>query len=376
MGRIRVDLPLLLAVLTLMSIGIVIVYSSSWPLGATKYDDAAFFAKRQAFAGVIALCGMLVGAAVAPRRWLGVLLPMLAGSAILLVIVLIPGIGTAAGIARRWIEIGPIRLQAGEPLKFVLVVYLAASLAKKGEAMKRFSVGVLPHVIVPGLAIFLLMLEPDFGTAAMLAAVTLIMLFVGGARVGYLAGAVIALIPVGAVLIASSPYRMRRILAFLDPWAHRYDIGYQITESLMTLGSGGATGLGLGAGKQKLFFLPAAHTDFAFAVVGEELGFVGVLVVLTAFAVILWRGARAAMKHTDAFRAFLALGITTLLVLQAVLNVAVVLGVVPTKGLTLPFISYGGSSLMISGFLAGVLLRLCGEVPQGRFGVEKLGGRR
>jgi cell division protein FtsW len=171
---------------------------------------------------------------------------------------------------------------------------------------------------------------------------------------------------VALYLITTSAYRMRRVVAFLDPWADRYDTGYQITESLMTIGSGGAFGLGLGDGRQKLFFLPAAHTDFILAVVGEELGFVGILLVVACFAVILVRGVRASLSYADAFRSHLALGITSLLVLQASFNVAVVLGVVPTKGLTLPFLSYGGSSLITSAFLAGVLIRLSGDADVGR----------
>lgn len=362
--RVRVDLPLVLAVLVLMGLGMVMVTSSSWAYAAERMGDALYYAKRHAVYAAVAMVALLAGAIVSPSRYARWSYPMLLASFVLLLIVLIPGVGAAAGIARRWIVIGPVTLQPGEPVKFALLVYLAMSLAKKGARMSSFTVGLLPHVLVPGLVILLLLQQPDFGTALMLATVTLLLLFVGGARVSYLVVAGLAVLPLALYLVSSSAYRMRRILAFLDPWAHRYDEGYQIIESLMTFGSGGLFGLGLGDGRQKLFFLPAAHTDFILAVIGEELGFTGVLVVVLGFGVILVRGVRAALRHPDAFRSYLALGITALLVLQAVLNVAVVTGLVPTKGLTLPFISSGGSSLITSAFLAGVLIRLSGDAHE------------
>lgn len=363
MTRSRVDLPLLLATLMLMGLGVVMVYSSSWAVAAEQFGDPLYYAKKHVVYALIAVVALLVGTAVQPLHWSRLTYPLLAGMFVLLLIVLLPGVGAAAGVARRWIVVGPITLQPGEPAKFALLVYLATSLARKGHRMRSFSVGVLPHLIIPGAAILLIMKQPDYGTAVMIATVTLILLFVGGARIGYLAGAGLALLPVALWLVTSSAYRMRRVVAYLDPWGHRYDEGYQITESLMTLGSGGLLGLGLGDGRQKLFFLPAAHTDFILAVIGEELGFLGILAVVGCFIVILVRGMRAALRHTDAFRSYLALGITALVTLQATFNIAVVLGVVPTKGLTLPFISSGGSSLITSAFLAGVLLRLASEVP-------------
>jgi cell division protein FtsW len=359
----RVDLPLLFAVLVLIGLGVVMVSSSSWALAHERFDDSLYYARRHIAYAAVAIVALLVGVAVNPLRWARWTYPMLIGCFVLLLIVLLPGVGAAAGVARRWIVFGPVTVQPGEPAKFVLIAYLAMSLAKKGHRMRSFSVGLLPHLVVPGMMLLLLVKQPDYGTAVMLACVTLLLLFVGGARIGYLAGAAFAVLPVALWLITSSAYRMRRVVAYLDPWGHRYDEGYQITESLMTLGSGGLWGLGLGDGRQKLFFLPAAHTDFILAVVGEELGFIGVGAVIGCFLVILWRGARAALRHTDAFRSYLALGITSAIVLQASFNVAVVLGVVPTKGLTLPFVSSGGSSLITSAFLAGVLIRLGSDVP-------------
>ncbi len=359
---VRIDIPLLVSVLVLIGLGVVMVYSSSWALAAENHDDALFFLRRQAIFAGTAVVALVVGAAVDPQLYRKWAYPLLGAALVLLFLVLIPGVGPRIGIARRWIAFGAFHIQAGEVAKFALINYLAMSVSKKGPRMSDPAVGVVPHAIIAGTVIGLLLLEPDFGTAAMLTSVTLLMLFVGGVKPRYIGLALAAAVPAGILLVASSPYRLRRVLAFLDPWAHRYDIGYQVTESLMTLGSGGFWGLGLGAGRQKLFFLPAAHTDFIFSVLGEEMGFLGVLFVVCAFAVITVRGVQVALSHRSAFAALLALGLTSSLALQATFNISVALGLVPTKGLTLPFVSYGGSSLIVSAFMAGVLLRLSGEV--------------
>lgn len=357
----KIDLVIAIAVLLLMGLGAVMVASSSWAFAAEKFGDPYFYTKRHVAYAAVALLGFFAGTLIRPVRYAHWAYPMLLFGIVMLCVVLVPGVGAAAGIARRWIVLGPITLQPGEPAKFILLVYLAMSLAKKGGQMSSFTVGLLPHVLVPGVVILLLLCQPDFGTALMLSTTTLILLFVGGARITYLVVAACAVLPMALFLISSSAYRMRRILAFLEPWAHRHDEGYQIIESLLTFGSGGALGLGLGEGRQKLFFLPAAHTDFILAVIGEELGFLGISLVLGCFAVILVRGLRTALLHPDAFRSYLAVGITALFVLQAAFNIAVVTGLVPTKGLTLPFISSGGSSLIVSAFLGGVLARLGGD---------------
>lgn len=359
----RFDLPALCAVLFLVGMGVVMVSSASSALATQTYNDVFFFAQRQAIFALVGVVALVVGAAVPPRFLEKNAYPLLGVAFLLLVVVLIPGIGRMAGGARRWIDLGPIGIQAGEVMKLALIVWLARSLAEKVQdgRILRFSTGVLPHVLVPGLAVILLLGEPDFGTSAMLLLVTFLLLFVAGARLGLLFGLVVAAVPVGLHLIASSQYRMLRVLAFLDPWAHRKDIGYQITESLMTFGSGGFFGAGLGESKQKLFFLPAAHTDFVFAVIGEELGFIGVVAVLGAFGVIGARALKAALRRNAPFLSYLTLGLTGLLLVQMLFNVSVVLGLVPTKGITLPFVSYGGSSLVASMFMAGILLRLTAD---------------
>ncbi len=359
----RFDLTALCCVLFLVGLGVVMVSSASSALAAQSYNNVFFFAGRQALFALIGIVALVVGAAIPPKLLEKNAYPLLGIAFVLLVLVLIPGIGRSAGGARRWIELGPIGIQAGEIMKLALIIWLARSLAEKVQdgRILRFSTGVLPHILVPGLAVVLLLGEPDFGTSAMLLLVTFLLLFVAGARLGLLFGVVVAVVPIGLHLIASSDYRMRRVLAFLDPWAHRSDIGYQITESLMTFGSGGFFGAGLGESKQKLFFLPAAHTDFVFAVIGEELGFIGVTAVLVAFAVIGWRALQAALRRNNPFLSYLTLGLAALLLVQMLFNVAVVLGLVPTKGITLPFVSYGGSSLVASMFSAGILLRLIAD---------------
>ncbi len=355
--RPRVDAPLLFAVLTLVGLGVVMVAASSPVLAAASNGDALYFVKRQIAFAVAGSFALVAGAAVAPAALERRALPLLGVALLLLVLVLVPGIGHVAGGSRRWFQLGPVGLQAGEVAKLAVVVTLAASLSRRAPS----TAAKVSRLVVPAVAMALLLGEPDFGTAVLVASVTFVMLFVGGARVGALAGIVALAVPAGVVVVSTSAYRMRRVLAFLDPWAHRYDIGYQITESLMTVGSGGLFGLGLGESKQKLFFLPAAHTDFIFAVIGEELGFLGVLLVLVCLAVIGWRAMKAALKAQSAFSSLLIVGLASTIIIQASFNIAVALGLVPTKGITLPFVSYGGSSLIMSMLCAGLLLRACAD---------------
>lgn len=365
--RPRVDGPLLAAVLVLVGLGVVMVAASSGSASLAQSGDALGILKRQMLYAGLGTVALAVGAGVDPTLLERRARPILAVALVLLVLVLIPGIGHVAGGARRWIQLGPLGFQAGEVAKLAVVIFLAASLARKQpERLQSFRLGVLAPFAVPAVAMGLLLLEPDFGTSVLIAVVTFLMLFVGGARVGYLAGLLALAVPLATLAVSTSAYRMRRVMAFLEPWEHRYDIGYQITESLMTLGSGGALGLGLGESKQRLFFLPAAHTDFIFAVLGEELGFVGVALVIACFGVIGWRALRAALVARAAFLSLLIVGLTSLLLVQASFNIAVVLGLVPTKGITLPFVSAGGSSLLASMFLAGLLMRAVADADAPR----------
>jgi len=355
-GAGRIDVVLLGAVLALCALGLVMVYSASAVSAGARLGDSAFFLKRQLLAACVGVGALLVALRIGYRKLAPFAYPALVIALVLLVLVLIPGIGRTAGGARRWIRLPGFSLQPGELAKFALVFYLAYSLAKKREKVKIFSVGFLPHCMVTGLLALLALAEPDFGTAVTLGLILFALLFAAGAKMGYLVGSLLPGLPIAWHLVASSPYRMKRILAFMDPWAHRHDVGYQVAESLMSIGSGGWTGLGLGDGRQKLFFLPEAHTDFIFSILGEELGLLGVVAVFSLYAVVIWRGLRAALNATEAFGAYLALGLTVLIGFQAVVNMAVAMGLLPTKGLTLPFMSYGGTSLVVCLAATGVLL--------------------
>ena len=347
---------LLGAVLLLTAFGLVMVYSSSAVTADARAGDQFYFLKRQAIAAALGVALLALAFHLGPRRLERLALPLLFAVGVALVLVLVPGIGRVAGGARRWIDLGLVSFQPAEAAKVVLVVYLARSLARKKERMRMFSIGFLPHVLVAGLLMALVLAEKDLGTVVILFLVLFVMLFAGGARVSYLLGAILVAAVVGWRLVAGTPYRMQRITAFLDPWQHREGVGFQIVESLIGIGNGGWTGQGLGEGKGKLFYLPAAHTDFIAAVVAEETGLVGTAILLLLFAAIAWRGLRATFRAPDAVSGYLALGLTTLLVGQALVNLAVVFGLLPTKGLTLPFVSYGGSSLMTLLAAAGMLL--------------------
>ena len=360
----RFDLLLLIAVLALVGIGLVMVYSASAITAQDKLHDALHYLKRQAVAAVIGLGAMLLAMKVGYRRLARWAWPLLLLAGVSLVLLLVPGLGVSVGGARRWLRVPGISFQPAELAKFAWAVFLAYSLAKKKEKVAIFSVGVLPHLVICGGLVGLCMLQPDFGSSVALIFLMGVMLFAAGAKVGYLVGLVLAAVPFAYVAISSSPYRMKRILAFTDPWAHRHDVGYQVAESLMSIGSGGVWGLGLGNGLQKLYFLPEAHTDFIFSILGEETGLVGVLTVAGLYGIVIWRGLKAALGASEPFGTYLGLGITSLVAFQALVNMSVTMGLVPTKGLTLPFISYGGSSLIILMGAAGVLLSIGAGAPE------------
>jgi cell division protein FtsW len=361
-SEVGVDRVLVGAVLALSAFGAVMVFSSGAVFAAKKYGDAAYFLKRELVYAVLGLAAMSVGARLDYAIYRRFAYPLLGVSIACLAAVL--KIGSRAGGAIRWFRLGPLSFQPSELAKLALCVYLAYLLARKAEKVKVFSVGFLPPLLVTGVMMGLLLKQPDLGTAVIFGVVALGLLFIAGTRTSYLIVALLVAAPAGWKFIVSTPFRMRRMLAFLDPWAFRRDVGYQITESLISVGSGGVTGLGLGDGRQKLFFLPEAHTDFILSIIGEELGLVGILAVIAGFSVLVWRGLRAATRARDAFGTYLAFGITTMFGLQALVNIGVVLGSLPTKGLPLPFISYGGTSLVMSLFMAGVLANVSARNPE------------
>lgn len=356
----RTDKALLTAVMLLLVVSIVMVYSSSSVVALTSYGDPAFFMKRQVLWAVIGLCLMIVAVntdhlILSERRTVAAVLLL---SILFMVATLVPGLGTEINGARRWIRLGTLSFQPSEPAKLGLVVYLSYYTANKEGRIRDFANGLLPALVVTGTFMLLSALQPDLGTAGILAGVAVVMLFVAGARLAHLLGLALAALPLAYFAVAGAAYRQRRIFAFLDPWADRTGAGHQIIQSFLAFGSGGIFGRGLGEGRQKLMFLPERHSDFIYAVIGEELGLIGALAVLVLFLVVVWRGIRVSLRAPEPFSRYLALGVTMLIALQAFVNMAVVTGLLPTKGIVLPFVSYGGSSLVVSLVAAGVLLNI------------------
>jgi cell division protein FtsW len=371
---LRYDPVLLGIVLLLTTFGVVMVYSSSEVFAGEKLGDGLWYFKRQAAGALAGLVALLAAMKLGYQRLEKLAVPLLFLSLLLLVLVQVPGLGHAAGGARRWLRLGPLTFQPSELAKIALVLWLGRSLARKQDKLQEFAGGLLPHLLMLGVVALLLMLEPDFGTTVVLTVVTFGLLFVAGARLSWLLGMVLSALPVGAILILTSDYRMNRVRAFLHPFENSAGSGYQTVESLTGFGAGGAFGVGLGSSSQKLFFLPAAHTDFILSIVGEELGFCGVACVLLLFGGLVWRGLKAAHASADAFGAFVALGLTLLFSLEALVNAGMALSLLPTKGMALPFLSYGMSQVVTSLFAAGVLLSVSGG--PGGFLKRPDGGRR
>jgi len=371
---LRFDPLLLAAVLLLTTAGVVMVYSASAVFAAEKLHDPFWFFKRQAAAALAGLGALFFALKLGHKRLEKLALPLVFASLILLVLVQVPGLGHAAGGARRWLSIGHLTFQPSEFAKVGFVLWIARSLAKKGDRVQSFSVGLAPHLLMLGVFAALLLIEPDFGTTVVLAMMTFALLFVAGAQLTWLVGMGLAALPVAGFLIWRSPYRMQRVMTFLDPWKDAHKHGYQTVESLLGFGAGGAFGVGLGGSRQKLFFLPAAHTDFILSIVGEEMGFLGVAVVLGLFALLVWRGMKAAHAATDAFGCYVALGLTLLISCEALVNAGMALALLPTKGMALPFFSYGMTSMVVTLFSCGVLLSISGG--PGGFLKRAEGGRR
>ncbi len=356
-----VDRLLLAVVLLLCGVGAVMVYSASAVTAATRYKDSFHFLLRQLLAMGMGFALLALALLTGYRRVERLAYPFLGVTFGALVLVLVPGLGHVAGGARRWIDLRVVSVQPAEIAKLALVLYLAHSLAKKKEKVRTFSIGFLPHLLVAGALMGLCLLEKDLGTCVVMALVLFIMLFAAGAKVSYLLVALFFSLPLLWKAIAGTPYRMERILAWLDPFSHRKRAGYQMWESMVGIGNGGWLGQGLGQGRSKLFYLPEAHTDFIAAVIAEEVGLVGLGLLILLYIAFVWRGLRAAFRAADSFGCYLALGLTTLVGVQALVNLGVVTVLLPTKGLTLPFVSYGGSSLIAMLTASGLLLSVSGS---------------
>jgi cell division protein FtsW len=363
--ELQIDTVLLTIVLALLLGGFVILASASISISDNATNNPFFYVQRQLLAAVIGASAGFVCLFVPMQVWrsLGLLL-LLVGLALLFV-VLVPGVGHEVNGSTRWLRLGVMNLQVSEPARLCFLLYLAGYLVRRNKSLRDEFTGFLRPMIVLTIACVLLLAEPDFGAAVVLLTTALVMLFVAGARIRdfliFFAVAVIAM----AALVLAAPYRMKRVTGFLDPWADPFNSGFQLTQSLIAIGRGEWFGVGLGESVQKLFYLPEAHTDFVFAVYAEEFGLVGSLVLIALFLALLWRVFRLAMRAADAerfFEAYIATGLGTWLGIQAFINIGVNMGMLPTKGLTLPLISYGRSSLIITMICISLLLRIHHEL--------------
>jgi cell division protein FtsW len=352
------DRLLLAIVFTFVIIGIVMVYSSSSISAADRCGTDTYYLKKQIVFAAVGFLMLFIARNIRYQLLHRFVYLILGLSVVSLILLWIPGLGKTIGGATRWLRLGPVSFQPSEFAKLSLVIFLAYSLAGKEDKMKSFSIGFLPHLLMTIFMALLVLPQPDFGTATILFMLFFVMVFVGGGRIKHLASCAALAAIGGYLLIVSTNYRMERLTAFRDPWKDASDTGFQIIQSFLALGSGGLWGTGLGNSTQKLFYLPEPHTDFIFSILGQELGFVGTCTIILLFALLVYCGIKICLKAPDLFGAYLALGITAFIGLHAAINLGVVMGLLPTKGSTLPFISYGGTSLVINLTSMGVLLNI------------------
>ena len=352
------DFVLLFLTLALIGIGLVMLYSSSSIIAQERFGDSMYFVKRQIVFALVGLAVLIVSKNLPYVLYCRLVYVLLGVTLLSLIIVLLPHVGHRVGGARRWLRLGPISIQPAEFAKLALIIYISYSAAKKKERLRELSVGYVPHLVVSAVFIGLVVMQPDLGAAITFAVLTFLLLFVAGVRLRYLLATGLAVAPLLALAIAQKGYRLERFLAFLNPWRDPSDTSFQLLHSLLALGSGGPLGVGLGSGQQKLFYLPEPHTDFILAVIGEETGIFGVAIVLLLFALLIYQGVKIALRAPDRFGTYLAAGLTLAVGLQAFINCAVVMGLLPTKGLPLPFISYGGSSLLSNLLAMGILMNI------------------
>lgn len=355
------DKWLTLAVLGLLIVGLMMVASSS-VMVSTKYFHQPFhFLIRQIAYLFVGLAVAVVIMRVDSSFWERISAPLLIVCLVMLVLVLIPGVGRLVNGSRRWLALGPIGIQVSELAKLTMILYISGYLVRQQHAMTQTILGFIKPMMVMGIVAVLLLAEPDFGATVVITTTVMAMLFLTGVKLRYYIGLLVAVAGCLAFLAISSPYRMARLTAFLNPWADQFNSGYQLTQSLIAFGRGGWFGSGLGDGVQKLFYLPESHTDFVFAVLAEELGLVGILLVLTLYSILVTRGLMIGfVGYTQGrlFAAYTAYGLTFWLGLQAAINMGVNAGLLPTKGLTLPFLSYGGASMVVNCMVVALLLRI------------------
>lgn len=352
----QVDFVLFSIILLLLAIGVVMVYSASSYIALYVYKDSMLFLKKQALWSIIGIAAMCFFMTIDYHKIKRFTVPlMIICIPLLFAVFLFPGVNGA----KRWIMLGPAQFQPSEIVKYVVVLYMAKSLDYKGEKVKSFLYGIVPYLLVSGFYAGMILLEKNLSIASVIMIVTLIILFVAGAKASQLFGIVTpSLFLLGVVFIFSESYRKARLLNFLDPWKDPVGNGYQLIQSLLALGSGGVLGLGLGQSRQKAHYMPEPHTDFIFSIIGEELGLVGCIIIILLFLLFIWRGIKIATNAKDTYGTLLATGITSIISIQAIINIAVVTGSMPVTGVPLPFITYGGSSLVFNMVAMGILLNI------------------
>jgi len=356
MRDIRVSIATIIALL--ISIGVIMIYSSSGVYALKELGDSSYFLNRHIFFLLIGFVLTIATLAIDYRLLRHIAKPVMIISVILLVLVLIPGIGRKSFGAQRWFRVGGFGFQPSELVKLTILIYLADFLVRKQNKIRNFRQGFLPVVLVLGLVCALIVKQPDLGNSILIAAIVLTTMFIAGTQIIHIGLLGLLASPVVYFLIFKVPYRLERIKAFIDPWKDSQGVGFQLSQSQIALGSGGIFGVGLGKSMQKLFYLPAAHTDFILSIIGEELGLIGTLAVVILFISFIWQGARIIKRINDPFGYYLSIGIVAMLGLQAVVNIGVSIGAFPTKGLPLPFISYGGSALIFNLISVGLLLNI------------------
>jgi cell division protein FtsW len=355
--KLKSDRVLFLATIGLVCLSIVMVWSASAVAAMERYQQPYYFLTKQLLWATLGFAVLWFAMGIDYRRYRE---PAFIWTSLGIVILCLIAVLFSPPVnnARRWFSIGGLGIQPSELAKLVAIVFIAALLEKRVHRINEIGYSLLPIGLVVGLLMVLILLEPDFGTSMSLALIAGVMVFAAGLNYMYVTGAVLLLVPVAAFIMFGAEYRRRRLFAFLNPWNDPLGSGFQLIQSLIAVGTGGVTGRGLMEGVQKLFYLPEPHSDFIYAVISEELGLVGATVVLVCFCVITWRGLRVASRAPDSFGAFLALGLTTMVAVQAFVNISVVLGMLPTKGIPLPFVSAGGSSLLINLLGMGMLLNV------------------
>ena len=357
-----IDFVLFIVIMTLLAIGVVMVFSVSsyYSMHSSKTNyDTFYFLKKQGLWAFLSITAMFITIKFDYHKLKKLIVPIMLITIILLIIVLFC---PAVNGATRWIPLGFASIQPSEIAKYVVVLYMAKSIENKGENIKSFLYGVLPYFMVSGFYAGMVLLEKNLSIAAVIMIVTIIVVFVGGVKGKHIVALIGSVGFLGVFFILVEPYRLKRLMSFRNPWVDPKGDGYQLIQSLLALGSGGIWGMSLGQSRQKCYYIPEPHNDFIFSIIGEELGFIGCTFIITVFLIFIWRGIRIAINAKDTFGTLLATGITSVIAIQALVNIAVVTGSMPVTGVPLPFISYGGSSLLINMVAMGVLLNISRQI--------------